>query len=208
LIAFTLLTGARDGALASFKIKHIDVSNRRVLQDAREVNTKFSKSFPTFFFPIDPMLDMIVASWVAELSEQLLYGPDDPLFPSTKVELNGSGQFASDGLSREHWSTASPIRVIFRKAFTSAGLPYFNPHAFRNTLVEVGQTRCRTPEQFKAWSQNLGHEGVLTTFVSYGAVSSQRQSELIAGLSSDPSKDGRDSLNEVIVKLTRIRDGE
>jgi hypothetical protein len=26
------------------------------------------------------------------------------------------------------------------------------------------------PEEFKAWSQNLGHDGVLTTFSSYGPI--------------------------------------
>src|SRR5215471_13101178 len=45
LIAFTILTGARDGAIASFKLRHIDVSEGRIDQDAREVRTKFSKSF-------------------------------------------------------------------------------------------------------------------------------------------------------------------
>lgn len=207
LIAFTLLTGARDSAIASFKIKHTDVRNRRVFQDAREVNTKFSKSFPTYFFPVDPTLDTIVVDWVAELCERLLYGPDDPLFPSTKVHLNEEGQFATEGLSREPWKTATPIRVIFRKAFTAAGLPYFNPHAFRHTLVELAQTRCRTPEQFKAWSQNLGHEGVLTTFVSYGAVSTQRQGELIAALDGRPSAQSAEGLDEAIAVLTRVRAG-
>jgi len=43
-------------------------------------------------------------------------------------------------------------------------LPYFNPHSFRNTLVRLGQEICRSPEEFKSWSQNLGHEKVLTTF--------------------------------------------
>lgn len=38
---------------------------------------------------------------------------------------------------------------------------------------------CQTPEQFKAWSQNLGHESPLTTFTSYGKVSLHRQGELI-----------------------------
>jgi hypothetical protein len=41
---------------------------------------------------------------------------------------------------------------------------------------------CRTPEDFKAWSQNLGHEGVLTTFTSYGQVASHRQAEIFAGM--------------------------
>src|SRR5580692_5749462 len=51
LIAFTLLTGARDGAIASMKLKHVDLIARCVSQDAREVKTKFSKTFNTFFFP-------------------------------------------------------------------------------------------------------------------------------------------------------------
>ena len=46
----------------------------------------------------------------------------------------------------------------------------------------LGERTCRTPEQFKAWSQNLGHEDVLTTFTSYGAVSPHRQAEIILGL--------------------------
>ncbi|SRR5712692_9164432 len=85
-------------------------------------------------------------------------------------------------LKREHWRTATPIRAIFKRAFAAAGLPYFNPHSIRNTLVALAETRCKTPEEFKAWSQNLGHEGVMTTFVSYGAVQSSRQAEIIREL--------------------------
>lgn len=51
LIAFTILTGARDSAIASMKLKHVDLIGNSVNQDAREVNTKFSKTFTTFFFP-------------------------------------------------------------------------------------------------------------------------------------------------------------
>jgi hypothetical protein len=43
LIAFTLLTGVRDGALASLKLKHVDLVAAKVVQDASEVNTKFSR---------------------------------------------------------------------------------------------------------------------------------------------------------------------
>jgi integrase/recombinase XerD len=52
LIAFTTLTGARDGATASLKLKHIDIDQGKVDQDARQVKTKFSKSFETWFFPV------------------------------------------------------------------------------------------------------------------------------------------------------------
>jgi integrase/recombinase XerD len=83
---------------------------------------------------------------------------------------------------REHWSTISPIRTLFQEAFDRVGLPYFNPHRFRNTLAQLGQKICITPKQLKAWSQNLGHEKVLTTFLSYGEVSVRRQAEIIHGL--------------------------
>src|SRR5262249_57384300 len=43
LIAFTLLTGARDGAIASLKLKHVDIAEGRLVQDAREVLTKRSE---------------------------------------------------------------------------------------------------------------------------------------------------------------------
>jgi hypothetical protein len=41
----------RDGAIASFKLRHIDVVEGKVDQDARDVQTKFSKSLVTTFFP-------------------------------------------------------------------------------------------------------------------------------------------------------------
>lgn len=49
------------------------------------------------------------------------------------------------------------------------------------TLVLLGQTVCQIPEDFKAWSQNLGHDKVLTTFPSYGQIESPRQGEIILG---------------------------
>lgn len=85
------------------------------------------------------------------------------------------------GLDRTYWSTATPIRTLFRDAFVSAGLDYFNPHSFRNTLVRLGETTCNNPEAFKAWSQNLGHEKVMATFLNYGEVAYQRQVEIIKG---------------------------
>jgi integrase len=184
LIAFTLLTGARDGAIASLKLKHVDLIAGCVNQDARDVKTKFSKTFNTYYFPIGEEIRAIVSDWVSYLKDKKLWGNDDPLFPATLVAQNSDKQFIAAGLAREHWSSTSPIRSIFQEAFESAGLPYFNPHSFRNTLVKLGEEICKTPEQFKAWSQNLGHEKVLTTFLSYGEVACQRQGEIIRNLAT------------------------
>ncbi|MGA7324398.1 MAG: site-specific integrase [Rhodomicrobium sp.] len=182
LIAFTLLTGARDRAIASFKLRHVDLLGGKVFQDAREIKTKFSKTFTTWFFPVGEMPLAIVRDWIEYLTKNKLIGPADPLFPRTEIGHGPGLQFAAVGLSRAHWSTASPIRQIFKEAFGAAGLPYFNPHSFRDTLTLLAEKRCLTPEEFKAWSQNLGHEQVMTTFRSYGSVPQSRQAELIRKL--------------------------
>jgi len=119
---------------------------------------------------------------VSYLKEEKLWVNDDPLFPATRVTVGPTRQFEVSGLERCHWKNATAIRKIFREAFVGAGLPYFNPHSFRNTLVRLGEGVCKSPEQLKAWSQNLGHEKVLTTLASYGEVASQRQGEIIRDL--------------------------
>jgi len=60
-----------------------------------------------------------------------------------------------------------------------AGLPIFNPHSFRKTLAQLGQKKCRTIEEMKAWSQNLGHEELMTTFASYGTLSRNQQADIM-----------------------------
>lgn len=183
LVAFTLLTGARDSAIASMKLKHVDLQAGSVFQDARDVKTKRRKTFTTYFFPVGDDVRAIVEEWVTYLREEKLWGNDAPLFPATRVAYEqSSGEFGVAGLDCKGWGSASPIRTIFKEAFESAGLPYFNPHSFRDTVVHLGETICKSPEDFKAWSQNLGHEQVLTTFLSYGEVAPRRQGEIIQGL--------------------------
>lgn len=191
VIAFALVSGARDQAIVSMKLKHVDLVEERVIQDARDVETKFSKSFVTWFFPVGDRHKEIVGDWVRHLESELLWGPEDPLFPATKVELDHNQRFQAVGLARRRWSNADPIRRIFRSAFERAGLPYFNPHSFRTTLMQLAHRRRLTVEELKAWSQNLGHEQVLTSLTSYGQVSSTRQAELMQKLARDEEPDDR-----------------
>jgi integrase/recombinase XerD len=203
VIAFALLTGARDSAIASMKLKHVDLISRSVFQDARQVKTKFSKTFTTYFFPVGDDVRAILVDWVNELRVLRLWGNEDPLFPATNTVLGKNLQWEAAGLIARHWSNATPIRGIFRKAFAAAGLPYFNPHSLRNTLVRLGETTCQTPEQFKAWSQNLGHEAVLTTFTSYGEVAAHKQGEIIHALGNSPVNAAGESTDEMAEALLR-----
>ena len=205
LFAFVILTGARDGAVASAKIKHIDITEQSFYQDAREVNTKFSKSFTTYFFPVGELPLKVLNEWMDYLINELKYKPSDPLFPKTKLGHNKNQQFEAVGLLKEHWSNADPIRKIFKKAFEASELPYFNPHSFRNTLVRLGENLCRTPEDFKAWSQNLGHESVLTSFYSYGDVPDYKQAELLRKLAK-PAKNTSSDMQEQFEQFMKFQE--
>ena len=123
LIAF--LTGARDGAIASMKLKHIDLIEGKVEQDAREVKTKFRKTFATYFFPVGDEIRQIVTDWVHYLRIEKLWGLDDPLFPRTRVALGASGHFEAVGLDRNGWSNATPIH--FQGRLHGGGPALFQP---------------------------------------------------------------------------------
>ena len=207
LIAFTLLTGARDGALASLKLKHVDLVAERLDQDAREVKTKFAKTFSTWFLPVGGEAKGIVTDWIAHLRKDLLWSEADPLFPATLITTGADGGFVAAGLERKNWSTAEPIRRIFKRAFDAAGLPYFNPHCFRDTLSQLGERVCKTPEEFMSWAQNLGHNSVLTTFISYGAVAPHRQAELIRGLGNAPDP-ATPTLEALMARIAAKLDGD
>ena len=182
IIATALLTGARDDALASLSIKHFDFEERQVFQDAKEVRTKRGKTMLTDFFPVGGDVEAIVKDWIDYLKTEKLFGPNDPAFPPSERGLDPNGLFAVTGFRRTHWKNADPIRKAFKDGFEGAGLRYFHPHSVRRTLVVLGEKTCKTPEEFKAWSQNLGHDQVMTTFSSYGAVSANRQSEIFKSI--------------------------
>ncbi|MDB5438126.1 MAG: site-specific tyrosine recombinase XerC [Caulobacteraceae bacterium] len=203
LVAFTILTGARDGATISFRLKHLDLESGRLDQDAAEVSTKFSKTFKTWFFPVEGDALAIVTDWVAHL-RSLHWGDDDPLFPAPRMALGPNGGFFAAGLERKPWTTAARVRAVFREAFERASLPYFNPHSFRNAIAALGERACLTPEEFKAWSQNLGHEGVLTTFTSYGAVPSRRQAELITVIRNRSTAPAQETLETRLARIERL----
>ena len=166
-------------ALASFQLGHVDLAGGFVEQDARVVRTKFAKTFRTYFMPVVEGAAEIVASWVEELREDHLWGPADPLFPATAMGLDEAGAFGRRASHGRAGRRPGPSGKSSGAGFAAADLPYFNPHSFRDMLVRHAMALDLTPEEMKAWSQNLGHTDVLTTFTSYGTVAMHRQGELI-----------------------------
>lgn len=182
VMALLLLTGMRDAALVTLKLKHISIERGHVFQDPRQVATKFSKPIESFFYPVGDDVGAIVRDWVTYLIQEKLFGGEDPLFPKTVNGQDTDKNFVAMGIGRNHWTNATPVRKIVKCAYERVGLPYFPPHTVRNTLTQLAYRLNLTPEQFKAWSQNMGHDKPLTTLNSYGHVSIERQGEIIGSL--------------------------
>ncbi|WDI30265.1 site-specific integrase [Hyphococcus flavus] len=198
LIALTILVSPRDGAAASLRLKHIDMEKRVVFQDGAEVNTKFRKTIKAGFYPIGGDAEQFVAEWVAELRDDLGFGPDDPLFPKTKRSLDRDGRFEYVALDRAPWRNTASIRKVFRKAFESVGLPYASPHSFRHTLGRLAFEKNLTIAQLKAWSQNLGHEEIMTTATNYAKMSEDEQLQVLASIGEgDRRGDDQDVIKEL-----------
>ena len=179
LFAFFMLTGARDGAVASLKLKHVNVDLGHVFQDAREVKTKAAKTIHCQFFPVDPAYRDCFQAYVTYLREVEMFGPADALFPKAEVKpVKGRG-FTNLGLARKGYSNAAKLNTIIKGAFATVQMPQFTPHAFRKTLTELGDVLCQNWTQRKAWSLNLGHENEATTVNSYLPMTTQGQLETI-----------------------------
>lgn len=64
LVAFIALTGVRDSAAVSLRLRHVNLAARQVFQDAREVKTKNRKTMVTVFFPVGEEIEAIFCEWV------------------------------------------------------------------------------------------------------------------------------------------------
>jgi len=202
LMALLLLTGMRDAAVIGLKLKHISIERGHVFQDPREIQTKFRKAIETFFYPVGEDIGDIVRAWVQYLVTERLYGPNDPLFPKTEVRPGEHKTFTAQGLTREHWANAAPVRQIFRKAFARVELPYVKPHSIRDTLTQLAYKLQLNLEAMKAWSQNMGHDSMMTTLCSYGPVSPERQAEIIGALGqSDATARNKDIATEIAIQV-------
>ena len=57
-------------------------------------------------------------------------------------------------------------------------------------------------QTFKAWSQNLGHEGAMTTLTSYGKIGLEEQGRLVRNASQNALEP--EKLNALIEHLSAI----
>lgn len=175
MIAFLFLSGMRIAAVVSTRLKHVDLKERQINQDASEVDTKFGKNMLTDFFHVGPDIELIVVEWIQErLASDA--GPDAPLFPATPSRF---GKPVGASLNDRCLTSGKTLGGALKNACLAADIPIFNAHSIRSTLTILGAKLSNNREVEKAWSQNLGHDHVATTQNNYLKVSSERQHEIM-----------------------------
>jgi len=203
LIAFTLLSGMRDKAIITLPLGCFDPMTYEIKQDpTKGVQTKFSKTIISVLFQFDETLIKYVLEWVKFLKEERIFGIKDPLFPSTKIEQMSKTEFIFEvkGVEPIYWRSTSTIRKIFENRAKDAELDYFSPHKYRHATTRLATDSCKNAEQIKAVSQNLGHEHVGTTLLTYGRLDHYRVRDVVTEMNFQ--KNQTDEIIEQIKKLT------
>ncbi len=182
MIAILCLAGMRDNAVASLPIGAVDLSRRQIVQDPRHLTrTKFNKVIVSYILRIDTELFDHFANWILYLREVRLFDDADPVFPIAEMGQREDGfAFEVKGVSRKACTSSSLVRTVLKGRSEAANLEYYIPHSFRSLTVKLAMKACRTPEEFKAISQSLGHEAVTTTLRSYGTLDNQRVEDVIS----------------------------
>ncbi|MFN5540026.1 MAG: tyrosine-type recombinase/integrase [Candidatus Melainabacteria bacterium] len=212
LISFTLLSGMRDSAITSLPIGCFDEELLQVNQSPKMgVKTKFSKAMRTYIFKFDEEMMNYILDWVKHLKVEKLFGNADPLFPRSKVEnLEGSKVFACGELEPKFWQSVSSMRDIFKQRFEAVGVEYFPPHSFRHLAVKLSLSKCKNGHEFKAVSQNFGHENIGTTMITYGSLNNSQVGEVIGEMNFGDDKDTQDDelIDEIKELLNRKKKGK
>lgn len=188
LLSLTFLTGARIAALASLSMQCFDRKNLILHQDPTlGVKTKNTKNITTAIIPFSykEPLDYFLG-WFDYLEKERNFQPKNPIFPATQKEnkTDNLSFFSSDKVGLDFWRNTTSPRKIFEKRFAQAGGNYYHPHTFRHLLVKEFSKLPLTEEEKKAFSQNLGHANVGTTFGSYGYghIKEEKQIEIIKNI--------------------------
>ena len=203
VFALVLLTAIPADALASLPFGAVDLEKHKVWQDGKVVRTKNNKSFNACFLRLVPEALAIFEDWVNELRRFGLL-PSDALFPrDTELLRLEVGQYLQPG-SFPRWSGSSQVRAIIRDAFRVAGFEGHAPHVLRHMLTRYVFSLRPAAEVILAFSINLGHEKIETTFESYASPDEDRRAELIAGIGHNSATFSATDLDALALKLIQL----
>lgn len=173
MVAIAFLAALRADTITSLQVKHFDGDQRIVVQDARASRTKNGKSLRIKFFPLPACFSEAVFSWKEELLG-LGFEDADALFPDGKDLSTREGRSLRPVLPM---SSTHAVSRAFREASREISQS-FSPHSAKHFIGQLSWRFCKSPEEFKAWSSNMGHEDERVTQKYYSNISVPRVAEI------------------------------
>jgi integrase len=189
IFAIGFLGALRADTLVSLQIRHFDISNRLILQNAKDVRAKGGKSLDIFWFPIQAVFEETVINWVQTL-RRLGFGEEDALFPDTKFLKFRLGLATANKGVVLVMSTIHAVTDAFAVACRDNDIK-FTPHAVKHTMGAERDARPLTMAERKAWSLNMGHENEQTTEFYYANMTDERRIEVLENIGTNDPVDLR-----------------
>lgn len=175
IFAIAFLGALRADTLISLRIKHVDVSRRRIVQDGGTVRAKAGKSIDIFWFPIPKCFETAVIEWIHAL-ETLGFTGDDALFPDSYWLKHRPATVNRKVVP----VMLTPHAVTEAFAIASRDSPVkYTPHSAKHCIGAERDERSMTAIERKAWSENMGHDSEQTTERHYGKLTDERRFEVL-----------------------------
>lgn len=182
-LAFIFLSGMRGGAFVTLPIRSVDLVNNCVYQYPEwGVMTKNSKAGVTYLLPIPQLLD-VVREWDtyvrahANNHNVAWYASMDNLGLAIKPDDVVSGIAVA--------GRRGALYQGFRELCDLAGVAWKSPHKLRHGHGVYGLRHANNMEEYKAVSQNMMHDSVVTTDRTYSGLLNNDVGKIISGMIPD-----------------------
>ena len=107
----------------------------------------------------------------------------DALFPEERCLLENARPPASVAVSA--MSSSHAVATAFKTA--SAGIGRcFTPHSAKHLIGQLSFKMCKSPEEQKVWSMNMGHESEDVTLRYYKKIPAERVCEIFEAFGEEP----------------------
>lgn len=180
LLCFLLLSAGRIDAIRTAPIGSFNTKNYDFIQDPQlGMNTKFSKYIDSTLFRFKQEYIDIIVNWVNLLVKDYKFDKSAPLFPIISVDYKDTSKYI---VTKEFYKTQGSISSILRKRFKNIGQEGYSAHKFRHLALNTVWGLIRNGTQFKAVSQNIGHESMTTALKHYANMPPHEYKEIIREL--------------------------
>ena len=190
LISLLLLSGIRVKTITTLEIGDFDIGTLRITLDPlKHAEVKKNKALILRLLVFNKILLKHFLDWITYLKDSRKFTLDDPIFTSTQSKFKqGTNSYIAIDVSNKRWESTNPINNILKKRSKEAGLKYYNPHSYRDTIPNLCKKLGLDYKEQSAVSLNLGHNTLFITEENYGKMKPTTRLDILSEIDFTKSK--------------------